>query len=102
MLRLTTFGGLSLGDESGPLPGAALPRRALALLVLLAAAGERGLTRDKLLGYLWPDSETEKARAVLRQWLFRLRRDLHEDELIMGTADLRLNPQRITSDVAEL
>lgn len=63
MFRLQTFGGLALVDGAGA--GVATQRRRLGLLALLAAAGERGLTRDKLLAYLWPESPPENARHSL-------------------------------------
>ena len=101
MLRLRTFGGAALLDESGPLTGTAVQKRRIALLSLLAAAGERGLSRDKLAALLWPDSDQERARHSLAQWLFTTRRDLRAEDLFLGTSELRLNPARMTSDVAE-
>ena len=98
MLRLSTFGGLSIADERGPLTGAATQRRRLALLALLAVAGERGATRGKLAAYLWPESDTEGARHALRQLLSVIRRDLGDNELLIGSAEQRLNPDRISSD----
>jgi serine/threonine-protein kinase len=73
----------------------------MALLLLLAAAGERGVSRDKLLGLLWPDSDGEHARSALRQTLYSLRRDLALPELFHGTADLRLNQALLQSDLAD-
>jgi len=52
-LRLSTFGGLSLTGESGPVTGAATQRRKLALLAVLATGGERGVSRDRLLALFW-------------------------------------------------
>src|SRR5216117_3360961 len=76
-LRLRTLGGLAV-ERNPPLgPGAAAQRRPLALLALLAAASERGVSRDKLLACLWPESSQEKARHLLTQTLYALRRDLH-------------------------
>jgi serine/threonine-protein kinase len=101
MLRLTTFGTLSIarGDESlGP---AAAQRRRLALLALLAVAGERGLPRDKILAFLWPETGEERARHSLTQSLYALRRDLREEELFLGTADLKLNAAVISSDAGD-
>ena len=100
MLTLRTLGGVSLSDESGPLAGAMIQRRRLALLAILAAAGTRGVSRDKIAALLWPESDAERARHALAQWLFLTRRDLGEDA-IAGTSELRLNPARIASDVAE-
>ena len=45
--------------DSGPVEGAGGQKRRLALLALLDAAGERGMSRDKLLGLLWPESEAK-------------------------------------------
>ncbi len=79
---------------------AAQPRR-LAVLALLATAGEQGLTREKVLAYLWPDTEEERARRGLNQALYALRQDLGSDDVFVGTRDLRLNADLISSDVGE-
>lgn len=100
-VRLRAFGGLSVDGALPASGGAAGQRRPLALLLLLAAAGERGVSRDKLLGLLWPDSDAEHARSALRQTLYALRRDLGLPELFIGTADLRLNAALLPSDLAE-
>src|SRR5215207_7072229 len=57
MLRLCTFGGCRLerdGAEWDVMPG---QRKGLALLALLAATGDRGLAREVVAAYLWPDSD---------------------------------------------
>src|SRR5690606_33801505 len=76
------------------------PRR-LALLALLAVAGDRGATRDALIAYLWPDADEERGRRALTQALYALRRDLGSDEALLGLKDLRLNHDQVTSDYAE-
>jgi len=101
VLRLKTFGGLSLEGEHGPLTGAAAQRRRLAVLAVLAAAGSRGLTRDKLVGLLWPEVDETRARAALSQSLYALKRDTGEEQLVLGHDMLTLNPLTVTSDVAE-
>ena len=98
MLRLTTFGGLTLARGAEDLTGAATQRRRLALLVLLAVAGSVGMSRDKLLAYLWPESDLERARHVLNQLLYAQRQQVGDD-LFLGRKTLRLNPALITSDV---
>jgi DNA-binding SARP family transcriptional activator len=98
MLRLETFGGLTLSGTAGYLP--VTQRRRLALLALLAAVGERGISRDKLIAYLWPESPADNARHGLEQLLYALRRQL-SDQLLLGTDPLRVNPEVISSDVAE-
>jgi DNA-binding SARP family transcriptional activator/TolB-like protein len=99
MLHLKTFGGLSLLNGGDAASGAAAQRRPLALLALLAAAGRTGVSREKLLLYLWPESDDERARSSLRQTLYSLRRDLEMPELIVGSSMLRLNSALVTSDV---
>jgi eukaryotic-like serine/threonine-protein kinase len=98
MFRLGTFGGLALTDPDG---NAVIPqRRRLALLALLAVAGERGLTRDKVLAYLWSESSSENARHALEQLLYSMRRQVPE-ELFQGIDPLRLNSQVVQADVVE-
>ncbi len=99
MRRLETFGGLRLTDEAG----AAISgqRRRLALLALLAVAGPRGLFRDKVQAFLWPEGDAESARHALEQAIYGLRRQLG-DELFGGTNPLVLNPEVLGSDAAEM
>ncbi len=98
MFRLETFGGLALTDADGR---PVMPqRRRLALLALLAASGERGLTREKVLAYLWSESPAENARHALEQLLYSMRRQLPE-ELFQGTDPLRLNTEVVHADVVE-
>lgn len=80
--------------------GAAAQRKSLALLALLAGS-ERGMSRDKILAYLWPDAEASRASHRLTQLAYALRRDLDADSLFLGSNDLRLNPDLISSDVRE-
>ena len=101
MLHLATLGGLALEGDRGPLAGAALRPRPLALLALVACAGLRGITRDKVMAYLWPDSDADHARNCLKQTLFALRHDLHRDPFLHGAAMLRLDPQAISGDCQE-
>src|SRR5437773_11781273 len=97
MLELRTFGGLSVQQEGAPSAGAGAQRKTLALLALLAAH-PRGLSRDKIAAYLWPDSDTKHARGLLKQACYALRRDLHANRLFLGSNELRLTPDLVTSD----
>src|SRR5262245_32800861 len=99
VLRLTTFGGVRLTRGREDLTGAATQRRRLAILAILAVAGDRGWSRDKLLGLLWPESEMDRARHVLNQLLYAQRRHFEEDSLFLGKKTLRLNPALIWTDV---
>jgi len=96
-LRIRTFGGLWI---EGPAPSPALGPRRLALLALVAAAGKRGISRDRVIGILWPDAEEEQARHTLSQTIYTLKRDTGRDWIIPGK-DLRLDPG-ISSEIGEL
>jgi adenylate cyclase len=101
MMRLLTLGGLSVDGGKKSRQGAASQRKPLALLALLGAAGRRGLSRDKLVAYLWPDSPADHALHSLTQLLYSLRRDLAAESLFLGTTDLSLNPELLAVDLAE-
>lgn len=101
MLRLRTLGGAAVEGETGPIGGAAAQRKSLALLALLALAGDRGVSRDKLLAYLWPEIDPDRAGHRLTQALYALRRHLQVGALFLGSAELRLNAELIGSDAAE-
>ncbi len=101
MFRFRTLGGAAVESETGPLGGAAAQRKSLALLALLALAGDRGISRDKLLAYLWPDTDPDRAGHRLTQALYALRRDLQVGALFLGSTELRLNSELMGSDVAD-
>jgi DNA-binding SARP family transcriptional activator len=101
MLRLTMLGGLALEADQGPLARAAVRPRSLALLALIAAAGSHGMSRDKVMCYLWPESDTGHARNCLKQTLFALRHDLQHDLFLPGVSVLRLAPCAVGVDCWE-
>ncbi|MGH7510239.1 MAG: BTAD domain-containing putative transcriptional regulator [Gemmatimonadales bacterium] len=101
MLRLRAFGGLALEDGRPRSAGAVTQPKSLALLALLASVGERPISRDKVLAYLWPETEPGRAAHSLAQVLYALRHDLKLDSLVRGTNDLRLNPRVIGSDLQD-
>jgi TolB-like protein len=100
MLQLRVFGGVVVEGGAGRLGGAAAHRKSLALLALLSGRG-RGVSRDKILAYLWPDADIGRASHRLTQLLYALRRDLEADKLFLGSSDLRLNPDLISIDALE-
>ena len=100
-VSLQTLGGLTLRVDGENITGAVTQRRRLALLVLLAAAGDRGLPRDKVLALLWPDAPEERARHALAQQLYAQRLNLGLEELFLGTKTLRLNPAVMQTDLDE-
>lgn len=101
MLLLRTLGGLTLSRGPENLTGALTQRRRLAILALLAVAGDGGMSRDKVLAYLWSESDAERARHVLNQLLYAQRRQAGSPSLFAGQKTLRLDPSVIRTDVAE-
>jgi adenylate cyclase len=99
MLLLRLFGGAGLEDASGPLSGRAVQPRRLALLAILALEHPRVVSRDKLIAWLWPERDTERARHLLRDSLYLLRNLLGDDALPSAGDELRLNPRRFRCDV---
>lgn len=102
MLRVLTLGGLAVECAERPLATTHARLQGLGLLARLAAAGERGVSRQKLVGYFWPEKPEQAALHSLSQALHRLRAELGIGELVVGTRILRLDPAQVTSDVAEL
>ena len=101
MFQLTVLGGLTLGMEDGLVSGAMTQRRRLALLALLAVTRQRGLSRDKIMAYLWSESDAARARHALNQLLHIQRKLLTGRELFLGGKTLRLNPAAIGTDIGE-
>jgi DNA-binding SARP family transcriptional activator/Tfp pilus assembly protein PilF len=100
-LRLHTLGNLHLTRDGEPLSGAAGQRRLLAILTILAAVGERGLSRDKVLGLLWAEGDPDKSRHALTQSLYHIRKALGGEKIFASGSDLRLDPALVTSDVGD-
>ena len=102
VIRVSVFGGLSVRDDAGqPFAGAAAQPRRMAILALLARAGQRGVAREKVLMLLWPDAEDDRGSKALAQAIYALRRDLGADEAIVGVNELRLDPSFVTTDVGD-
>ncbi|MDF2775448.1 MAG: transcriptional activator protein [Geminicoccaceae bacterium] len=101
MIRIRTLGGLSVEGPVKTQAGRVTQPRRLAVLALIARAGERGITRDKLVATLWPDADEDVGRKSLSQALYALRRDLDADELVLGVQELKLNLDVATCDVIE-
>ncbi len=99
MFTLKLLGGASLEGDAGPLTGPAVQRHRLALLALLAAARGQGVSRDKLVAWLWPESDAERARGLLKQAVHAIRRALGPDAILSAGDELRLNPAVVASDL---
>ena len=98
MLRLRTFGGLAVDRRGVPVAETTGQHKALALLALVASSGTRGASRDQLAAWLWPESDSDRARGALSQTVYSLRKQLGQPDLFDGTRTLKLNPRVITCD----
>lgn len=93
MPALTLMGHPLLLDDAGiAVAGRAAQRHCLALLALLAIE-RRGLSRDRLIAYLWPDAEAPTAR-------HRLSVVLHVIRLRLGDATIRSNGDALVLEPA--
>jgi DNA-binding SARP family transcriptional activator/TolB-like protein len=65
------------------------------------ATARRPISRDKLVAYLWEEADTDRARKLLSESLYVIRKTLGEDSLVgLGDA-VQLNANVVWSDVAE-
>ena len=98
MLLLELLGTLSLRDDARPVPVSAQQKRPLGLLGILAMGGSRGLTRDRIEAYLWPETPSALARHSLDQTVYAIRNALGSDCILASGRELRLNPDSIRVD----
>ena len=99
MLRVHTFGGCFIERDGTRVDALSGQRKALALFAALAVGSARGVSRETLLAFLWPESDEERARTSLRQLVHALRTQLAAPELLLPSAELQLNPGIVESDV---
>ncbi|MEJ2205565.1 MAG: BTAD domain-containing putative transcriptional regulator, partial [Gemmatimonadota bacterium] len=71
----------------------------LSLLAVLALAPGQVVSRDRLMAHLWPESEAKRARALLNQAVYRLRKALGDDAVLSVGDELRLGTDRVDADV---
>ena len=84
----------------GRVRGGAAQRRRLALMALLACA-RRPLSRDKLIGYLWPEYPAERARRLLSEAVYVLRRSLGDGVIEATSDELALASDAVWCDATE-
>jgi TolB-like protein/DNA-binding SARP family transcriptional activator/Flp pilus assembly protein TadD len=101
LFRLKLFGGISLQGPHGPLTGRAVQRHRLGLLALLGGMPSSGLTRDKLIAFLWPDSIPDRARPLLSDSIYRINQAVGGEAVVVIGDVLQLNPERVWCDVVE-
>ncbi|HJR16613.1 MAG TPA: tetratricopeptide repeat protein, partial [Gemmatimonadales bacterium] len=98
MLRLKVLGGISVERDDQPLSSNGPRPRLLALLALVAGHGS-GISRDKLSAYLWPESDTPRARNSLKQGLCSIRQSFGIPLAKSVGGLIRLDPALIEVDL---
>lgn len=102
MTEFRVFGPTSLrGAEGNELLSVLSRPKLLSFLVVLASwPGGGFIRRETLLGLFWSDSDPPRARASLRQFIYRIRSSLGADAIeSRGEEEIRLNPSSVWCDV---
>ncbi len=100
MFNLKTLGGLRLERQDGSV--AEVRGRWLALLAVIGAGEERGVSRDQVLGVLWPELDQGRGSHNLSQVLYSLRRLVGEELAVAAGQVLRLDGSKVSTDLALL
>ena len=87
--------------EGAPLSGRVAQRHRLALLALVAMAPGQRLGREKLMATLWPESDSERGRNLLKVSTYVIRTELAEGALLSEGDDLRLNADVVRADATD-
>jgi DNA-binding SARP family transcriptional activator/tetratricopeptide (TPR) repeat protein len=98
MFDLRLLGGASVEGPDGVLTDLAPRHQELAILALLATTPGQ-ITRDKLLAFLWPESDSRRARNSLNVAVHELRKTLGRESIVSINDDLRLNSEIVDSDI---
>jgi DNA-binding SARP family transcriptional activator len=100
-LKIFTFGQFSLLLDGKPLTfSRKAQKRPLDLLKVLIASGRRAVKTSTLIESLWPDSEGDAAHITFDSTLYRLRKLLGiESILVLSEGKLSLDASRCWTDV---
>ncbi|MGE5731576.1 MAG: BTAD domain-containing putative transcriptional regulator [Gemmatimonas sp.] len=101
MIQLALLGPVSLTGPVGPFARRAVQRRRIALLAVLAGSSHEALSRDRIVGLLWPESDDRTARHLLAGSVYVLRRALGADAIVSSDDELRLSSDHVRADIAE-
>src|SRR5688572_9299277 len=101
MFRLKLLGGAVIEGPAGPVPGRVAQRRRIALLASIAAPRGRPVSRDKLMALLWPDASPDRARHLLSDSIYLVRKQLGESAIVTTAGDVTLDDEVVSSDVGD-
>ena len=99
-VSIQLLGGAVVRSADEVVTGSAAQRHRVALLAVLVMAGASGVSREKLIGLLWPENDEARARNLLNQSVHALRGALGADVVLSVGDTLQLNADRVSSDVA--
>jgi TolB-like protein/DNA-binding SARP family transcriptional activator/Tfp pilus assembly protein PilF len=98
---LKLFGGAAIEATLGPLTGPAVQRSRMALIALLVATRGRGMTRDKLIAYLWADADSERGRRYLSDSVYRINQAIGAEAVTSAGDLLRVDTEVLRSDLVD-
>lgn len=100
-VRVTFFGGPRLlSDKEEAIRGRSAHRRRLGVLALLCTAPTRGVTRERIIAYLWPEDDAEKGRRQLSEAIYLIRKELGDDTISV-TGEVLAAGAGLNSDVGD-
>jgi len=95
--RLVLFGGPELFRGENPFPLSPLQRTFLGILY---GSGKGRLDREEILGLLWPDDPSPRARRRLNQLLYSIKRKIGSDVLFDTVGErVRKVPSAVSTDL---
>ncbi len=101
-LSLKLFGAPQVLRDGRALHGKASQKRRLALLAVLACAPARALSRDRLIGLMWPERDAAQARKLLSESLYVIRKEFGDELLDTSSGDVvALAEASVSCDVWE-
>src|SRR3954470_7364958 len=98
---INLLGPVSLTGPEGKSLRRASQSRRIALLALIASSPGETISRDRVLGLLWPDRDERTARHLLADSLYVLRQTLGESAIASEGETLRVAPEVVQVDVVE-
>lgn len=101
MQTIRLLGGVAIEGHDGRRAGRVAQRSRLALTAILAVAHPRPVSRERLMAMLWPESDGDRARHLLRDAVYRVRETLGHETLLGTGDDLRLDSTRVECDLWE-
>ena len=99
MYRLVVLGAGQVLDQAGVPVRPLMQPRPLAVLAVLAVAGAKGATRDRLATLLWGEDSDRHARHNLSDVLYLIHRELGADAVTAAGPVLYLNREQVRTDL---